>query len=323
MRGVAPSRSSTDSSPRASTRSSSSAEHGENDLAATSVARRPTDVEPSGEARSLAVREHIVPIRILGADSHVIGNDVDDEAHLSLVQAPATSARRSRSVPSSGLMRVGSTTSYPWVLPRRAARIGEQIQMRHAELCEVVHSSASMLEGEARVHLQAIRRGEGNSTHGQRSCSVRPGYEESLRFLVSLRMMSASSLVVIASRSARIFRVQLANFSGPTPGTLTGSTSPARSSSDSPTSCAGVLQRKPCTAARSSAEERGACPCGKICSCSSRPNSAPRSRSRSARARASSTVVGDEPESRRTADVALGPEAGDRRHVVCVCRSER
>jgi hypothetical protein len=67
------------------------AEDRQDHFAPTGV-RGPIDVEPARVAGALPVREHVVPVRILDAHPHVIGDDVDDETHVLCVKLPRQGA---------------------------------------------------------------------------------------------------------------------------------------------------------------------------------------------------------------------------------------
>ena len=148
-----------------------------------------------------------------------------------------------------------------------------------------------------------------------------------------LRSISASlaahSRTDVAARRDRLERIpHLARparraRSGPTPGTFTASSSPARSSSDSPPSAPECGRGTRARRRVSSVSVGAGPPRGSRPSSTSRRSSARRSLARSARARSASSSLAISPTLASNVDVAPLPEAGDRRHVVGVRRGER
>ena len=64
--------------------------------------RRPVNVEITGEFRSLAVFQNILPPLVVVADAHVIGYQVEDQAHAALFQR----ARQAAQVPLAAQLRI-------------------------------------------------------------------------------------------------------------------------------------------------------------------------------------------------------------------------
>ena len=111
------------------------------------------------------MREDVVPIRVLSADAHVIGNDVDDESHRSRVQILGQGAQ----VGFGTELRVDACRIDDVVAVHTSLSGGDDgrtIEMRHAEPRQVVDLRPRVGKGERMVHLHAVCRGKPRMERG-------------------------------------------------------------------------------------------------------------------------------------------------------------
>jgi hypothetical protein len=142
------------------------AEHGEHELALAAPRERlPVDVEPPRVRRLLAEREHVVPVRVLGAGAHVVGHHV--EQHAEARGACGVGQPVERGVAAE--RRVGARR-VDHVVPVGAAgarvQHRRQVQVRGAEAGDVRDELARAVEVEVRAELEAVGRGERRAREG-------------------------------------------------------------------------------------------------------------------------------------------------------------
>ena len=103
-----------------------------------------------------AVGEHVLPVRIGGADPHVIRHDVEEDAHVTLVQRRA---ERAEVIDRTDLRiharRIDDVVSMHAPPTRREN--GRAIEMGDAKAVEIRNDAARGVERELLVQLYAIR----------------------------------------------------------------------------------------------------------------------------------------------------------------------
>ena len=149
------------------------AEHGQQDLVGElGLHGPPVDVEGRGVGRGGAVFEHVQPPRVaVLRDAHVVGDDVDEQAHVA-------GAQRGREPLEGGL---------PTQLVAQAVVVGDVVAVRalrgrleerravgvaDAQRVEIVDERRRVVEGQAGAELQAIRRAR-DANHAVPAASTR------------------------------------------------------------------------------------------------------------------------------------------------------
>ncbi len=114
----------------------------------------PVDVEPVGMLAAAAVLEHVPPPRIGRMGGHVVGHDVQQQAHV--VRAHRRVQRHQPLLAAQlgiDAGRVGDVVAMGRAGHGRADR--RQIEMAHAQLRVVRHLRGGIVQGEAFMQLQA------------------------------------------------------------------------------------------------------------------------------------------------------------------------
>ena len=132
------------------------AEHRQRDLAEEAArARLPVDVEEGRIGADRAPFEHVQPPGIVGTDAHVVGHEVEQQAHAVLVQGLDQRLELGlRAELRVEVVEVDDVVAVGRARPRRGQRRG--VEMADAEPGEVGHDLARRREAEARVELQAV-----------------------------------------------------------------------------------------------------------------------------------------------------------------------
>ncbi len=111
------------------------------------------DVEPFGVAAVAAPAQHVLPPRIVMAHGHVVGHDVDHDAHALCVQALVQLAQ-SGFAPQFGIDAGGIHHIIAMGGTGARHQDGRKIEVADAQAVVVVHRRGRLLETEITVQLQ-------------------------------------------------------------------------------------------------------------------------------------------------------------------------
>jgi len=140
------------------------AEHRQHHLAASVRIAVPIDVEEMTVGRERTPGEDVVPPRVIGADTHVVRNEVDQMAHPARVQR-ADHRTMLALVPDLGVEARVVDHIVAVLAPRSRAKIGRCIEMADPERVEIRHDPLAVGEVESRAELDAVR-GKRNGGEG-------------------------------------------------------------------------------------------------------------------------------------------------------------
>ena len=126
--------------------------------------RAPVDVEEVGVARGVAVLEHVLPPDRVPADAHVVGHNVQQQAHAMLAQCLGKGREALRTA-QLWVQPIMPRDVVPMHAPRARLEDRRGIEVAHAQPLQVGNDRRRLVEGEPLVHLGAIR-GDGDANVG-------------------------------------------------------------------------------------------------------------------------------------------------------------
>jgi hypothetical protein len=196
---------------------------------------RPVDVEPAGVRRTLAMREHVHPPRVVGADAHVVGHDVQKQSKSVRVQRIAEALELGHAAQLGvDLRAVGDVVAMRAAGPRAQQRRG--VDVTHAQALQVRQDRARRVEVEARVELQPVGGAGDAREHGGLHARAPPSTASTLTrtprapMAASVARSACTSSPTSGSATASSRRFSARCHSAPSPSTQCTCSRPASSS---------------------------------------------------------------------------------------------